>query len=130
MSTIGERVHQVRMQADNGGKMTLVNFASLISISNQAVSAIETGRTNPSKATVDLICREFNIDRHWLETGEGEMKKPPLDEVAEILSEVMDEGEDDPFYQWMLSLLKAYQKLDDRSRAVIQRLIDELKAQQ
>ena len=127
MSTIGERVHEIRMHANAGEKLTLEKFGERVSLSNQAVSAIETGRVRPNKSTIELICREFKVNREWLESGVGEKERPPLDEVAEVLSEVMDVGEDDPFYQWMLSLLKAYQKLDDRSRAVIQRLIEETK---
>lgn len=127
MTTIGERVQIIREQADNGYKLTLEKFGNRISLTNQAVSAIEKGKAKPSNSTIDLICREFNINREWIETGNGEMKKPPLDEVAAILSEVMDVGEEDPFYQFMLALLKTYQKLDDRSRSVIQRLIQETK---
>ena len=129
MSTIGERVQMIREQADDGSKLTLEKFGNRISLTNQAVSAIEKGRAKPSNSTIDLICREFDINRTLIETGEGPMKKekPPLDEVAAIVSDILDVGEDDPFYQFVLDLLRSYQKLDMKSRQVIQRLIQETK---
>ena len=54
------------------------------------------------------------------------MKKPPLDEVAGVISEVLAVGNEDPVYKRTLSFLKIYQQLDDKSKAVIQHLLDEL----
>ena len=121
--TINERMREVRKAAG----LTQTEFAKRVGITMSSISQMERGLIKPTNQTIEFVCREFKVNRQWLETGEGEKERPPLDEVAEVLSEVMDEGEDDPFYQWMLALLKAYQKLDDRSRAVIQRLIDEVK---
>lgn len=126
MSTIGERVQMIREQADDGSKLTLEKFGNRISLTNQAVSAIEKGRAKPSNSTIDLICREFEINREWLETGIGEMKRPPLDEVAVIVADILDKGEDDPFYKWIIAIIKSYRKLDDKHKEIFRRTLDEL----
>lgn len=126
MSTIGERVQMIREQADDGSKLTLEKFGNRISLTNQAVSAIEKGRAKPSNSTIDLICREFEINREWLETGVGEMKKPPLDEVAIIVADILDKGEDNPFYKWIIAIIKSYRKLDDKHKEIFRRTLDEL----
>lgn len=126
MSTIGERVQMIREQADDGSKLTLEKFGNRISLTNQAVSAIEKGRAKPSNSTIDLICREFEINREWLETGVGEMKRPPLDEVAVIVADILDKGEDDPFYKWIIAIIKSYRKLDDKHKEIFRRTLDEL----
>ena len=126
MSTIGERVQMIREQADDGSKLTLEKFGNRISLTNQAVSAIEKGRAKPSNSTIDLICREFEINREWLETGVGEMKRPPLDEVAVIVADILDKGEDDPFYKWIIAIIKSYRKLDDKHKEIFRKTLDEL----
>lgn len=45
----------------------------MIGVSGVAVSTSESGKTNPEARTLLLICDKFNINRTWLETGEGEM---------------------------------------------------------
>lgn len=124
-----DRIKAVRLQADDGEKMTQPEFAKRVGLTMSSISQMERRKINPTNQTIELICREFDINRTWLETGEGPMKKekPPLDEVAAIVSEILDVGEDDPFYQFVLDLLRSYQKLDMKSRQVIQRLIQETK---
>lgn len=128
MNTIGERVQIIREQADDGNKLTLEKFGNRISLTNQAVSAIEKGKSNPSKSTIDLICREFDINREWLETGKGPMKKekPPLDEVAEIVSDILDKGNEDLFYGFILAATKAYQELGERDKEFVQSYINKM----
>lgn len=132
MNTIGERVQIIREQADNGNKLTLEKFGKRISLTNQAVSAIEKGRVKPSNSTIDLICREFQINRIWLETGEGQMKKeiPPHDEVAELVYDVLQVGMEDPVYNFVLNFLKTYQQMNEDKRSVIRQLVKGLLEQQ
>lgn len=68
METIGERIRTIRKDAG----LTLVSFGERIGITNQSLSAIETGKSNPSAQTILLVCREFNVNEDWLRTGEGE----------------------------------------------------------
>lgn len=47
-------------------------FAEKIGLTKNYVSLMETGGRNPSDRTISDICREFGVDRIWLETGAGD----------------------------------------------------------
>lgn len=42
-------------------------------------SAWETGKESVPRARIYQICKEFNVRREWLETGDGEMFEPKPD---------------------------------------------------
>lgn len=46
-------------------------FGKRIGITKSSVSLLESGKNRPADRTVKLICQEFNINEHWLRTGEG-----------------------------------------------------------
>lgn len=52
------------------------DFADKIGLSENFVWMIEKGTRTPSDRTISDICREFGVDRVWLETGAGEPFKP------------------------------------------------------
>lgn len=37
------------------------------------IKNIDYNRTEPNSLYFDLLCKAYNIDRQWIETGEGEM---------------------------------------------------------
>ncbi len=123
---IKDRVRQVRLQADNGNKMLQTVFAEKIGLAMSTVSQIERGEKVPSKQTIELICKVFDINKAWLTDGIGEMKKPPQDEVAEIVADVLEKGEEDPFYKWIIALVKSYQQLDEKRKDIFRKTLDEL----
>lgn len=123
--TIGERIKSIRMTAgQDGKKMTLEEFGRKIGISNQAVSAIESGKARPSNQTIEFICREFSVNKNWLETGEGAKDAPELDEIAAILGEMAIT--DSALYDFILKAARKYSRLDDSSKKTIDRFIDSL----
>lgn len=65
---MNNRIKKVR--TDN--KLTQEEFASYLKISKSSVSLLESGRNNPSKQTIALLCERFNVNLSWLETGEGD----------------------------------------------------------
>lgn len=67
-----ERIKQVRQLL---GK-TQQQFAEDIGLSRNYIAMIEIGQREPSDRTIADICREFGVDRIWLETGAGEPFKP------------------------------------------------------
>lgn len=72
MDIIGERIRLIRKEAG----LTLVSFGERIGITAASLSAIETGKSNPSAQTILLICREFGVNEIWLRTGAGEPYAP------------------------------------------------------
>ena len=73
--------------------LTLEKFGERIGISNSALSAIETGKNNPSDQTIRSICREFGVNELWLRYGEdgGEMyqQKSREEELGALLKSVL-----------------------------------------
>lgn len=54
--------------------LTQQKFADRLGLKRQTIAAYEMGNIEPSESTLLLICKEFGISKHWLTTGEGEMK--------------------------------------------------------
>ncbi len=63
------RIKQIRKE----NKMTQVEFGEKIGVKGNTITNYENGLRNPTDAVVLSICREFDINEHWLRTGEGEM---------------------------------------------------------
>lgn len=111
--TIGDRIKDIRMHAgENGEKLTLEKFGQRISLTNQAISAMESGKSRPSNSTIDLICREFNINRDWLETGEGERSPLPTTEFDETMAELVEQAQDRVTRESLEKVLRWYLELD------------------
>lgn len=63
------RIKQVR--TDN--QLTMEQFGNRIGITKSSVSLLESGKNSPSEQTLKLICQEFDVNKEWLLTGNGEM---------------------------------------------------------
>jgi len=74
--TTGERIRQLRQTIN----LTQTKFAERIGISASYVAEIELGNKPANDRTMRLISMEYNVDEHWLRTGEGRM----YDENADI----------------------------------------------
>lgn len=62
-------------------------FAKLLGITRTAYNKYELGLVIPSDTFIQLLCTKFNIDEHWLRTGEGEMYKNDLDAQVEAFAQ-------------------------------------------
>ena len=66
--------------------MNQSEFAECIGIGQAALSALEKGIRNVTERNISLICEHFNVNEHWLRTGEGEIFIQPdtfsLDDYA------------------------------------------------
>ena len=116
MTTFSDRLNQVI--SDSG--LTKTAFAKRIEVSQGFVSQLCSGSFNPSPRTISAICREFNVRREWLETGEGPMKLPEPDEDLDYINILM-ESCDSPFKDLIRAILLAY----DRSTPAIQKAIND-----
>ena len=90
---MNDRIRQLRRDLN----LTQQEFADRLNIKRNTVATYETGKSNPSDAAVNLICREFNVSEPWLRTGEGEMfvAKPREDELADFISGLLRSRPDD-----------------------------------
>lgn len=117
----------LKIRKDN--KMTQDAFAEKLNLSKNFVWMLEKGERSASDRTIMDICREFNVHEQWLRTGEGEMYEIPDDEIASVVSELLEE--ENPFYELIIGIMKTYQKLDTKSQELInnmgKQLIDNMK---
>ena len=115
-----DRIKALRKDQD----MTQTEFASKLSLSQNFIAQVESGKKNPSDRTILDISREFGVNEKWLLTGEGEMYKLIEDETAAIVSDLLEE--ENPLYDLILQIAKTYQQLDDKSQAVLLNFSKEL----
>lgn len=115
-----DRIKKIRI--DN--KLSMEKFGERIGITKASVSRIESGENNPSDQTIILICKEFGVNKEWLLTGIGETYDVPEDDVAAVVSDLLEE--DNPFYDLIVGIMKTYQKLDSKSQEALKNLGKEL----
>lgn len=78
---MNSRIKKIRKEAH----LSQEEFGARLHITRSSVCLLESGRNNPSDQTLALILSEFHINRHWLETGEGDMYDAGSDSSAESL---------------------------------------------
>lgn len=86
-------------------------FASKIGISSSALSIIENQRCEVTESNKILICTIFNVNRVWLETGEGDMfiEHNPLHDEFILLFDKLDIN----FQEFLLDTAKRLLDLQD-----------------
>ena len=115
--TQGERVRIVRKDLS----LTLENFGKKLGVGKTAIYKIEKGEN--SLTMLESICREFNVNENWLRFGDGDMYLPVEDEVAEIVSRLLEDS--NPFYDLILDIMQAFDKLDDNGKKIFCNAIEE-----
>lgn len=115
-----DRIKKIRKNA----KLTQVQFGERLGVKGNTVTGYETGVRIPSDAVKFLICREFEINREWLETGQGDMYDIPLDDTAIAASNIL-ENENVPFYDTIKRIIQIYEKLDSDAQDVINKEIED-----
>lgn len=88
MSDIFDRIEQIRSDSN----LSLRAFGDKLGVSYGAVANIKYKNVEkPSDILIKSICSEFNVNRYWLETGEGDayVRKDTDDELAQQIRIVM-----------------------------------------
>lgn len=99
---------------------TQSQFAEKIGMTKNSVYLMEKGERAITERTQNDICRLFNVNRHWLETGEGQMFNDDGDAQA-IIDSVMT-GDD----EFAKKVLVAFAKMPEESWEIIKKLIEEI----
>lgn len=109
---ISERFKQLR---DELGK-SQTEFGAGIGVSRSVINNIERGVTEPSDVFLNHLCDVYNVNREWLEIGEGEMfdKANQPDETEKLIESISDSPA-------MRSLLATWAQLSDENKAVFER---------
>lgn len=71
--------------------LTKTAFGRRINVSQSLISQICSGAAKPSDRTISDICREFGVDRTWLETGVGEpfVPRSKQDVLKDVFADVL-----------------------------------------
>lgn len=117
--TQGERVKMVRDKA----QLTMEQFGNRIGgVSKSTISNIENDNRNLTEHMLKSICREFDVNEKWLKSGEGDMprKLSEEEEVAALVSDLLEDGRDNPFFGIILEIVQTYNELSPASQKVLQ----------
>lgn len=121
---MNSRIAEVRKKYN----LTQEKFAEKICLTRNFVWMIEKGERVPSDRTIADICREFQVDEHWLRTGEGQMQRPMSrnDELARFLGEAIKAPDD-----FKRTLLTVMSRMPTEEWAMLERkaweLVEEIK---
>lgn len=116
--TQGERVKMVRKKS----QLTMEQFGERIgNVSKSTISNIENGNRNLTDLMLKSICSEFGINEEWLRTGDGDMpqKLSEEEEIADLVSDVLENGKNNEFYGIILEIIRTYNELSPGSQEVI-----------
>lgn len=119
---MNERIKKIRADA----QLSMRAFAERIGVTGGAVAHMESGKTQVlAERTIRAICQEFNVNRRWLETGEGDPYVPAeqRDALAEEVAELM-KGESPMAQAIVVSMLRMPNEWWDAWAAEIQKVVD------
>ena len=105
-----DRIKEVRKSQG----LSQTEFAQMMGLTRGVISNIEGGIVEPKDYVIELICKTFKINRSWLDTGEGEMYCPDMDDVLSLLAQKyhMDDRR--------MAIVRAYLQLsEDQQMAVL-----------
>lgn len=116
--TQGERVKTVRKSKE----MTMEEFGKRLGVTRTAISNIEKGYRGLTEQMLKSICREFSVDEEWLRTGDGDMpqKLSEEEEVSALVSDLLEDGRENPFFGIILEIVQTYNELSPASQKVLQ----------
>ena len=60
-----------------------IEFSKRINVAQSTYAQFETGRREPRNIHISQICTTFNVNEHWLRTGEGDMFVKTSDSMME-----------------------------------------------
>ena len=84
--------------------LTQSEFGEKIGLKGNTITNYENNIRTPSDAVIYSICREFNVNEHWLRSGEGDMflRLSRNDEIAAYVARVMKD--ESAYYQQKMLL--------------------------
>ena len=85
MERIGHRIKQLRKSA----KLSQIEFARHLSVTQSSISRYESLAGEPDTAFLSKLCERFHVNLNWLLTGEGEMYQQLYEIDASILDDVI-----------------------------------------
>lgn len=125
--TQGERVKEVRKK----NNLTLEKFGERLGVTKQTISRIENDINNLTEQMAISICREYNVDKTWLVTGEGSdrVERPRSEQLHDFVDKI--QVDDNTFKKRLVSLLSEMSESEwELLEKMVLRLKEESDAQQ
>ena len=108
----------------NSLKLSQTEFGESLGAGIGAIKNLEAGITALKPAMADLICRLYNVDPIWLETGQGEMfrKLSRQEQIAAFVGKALADDSGD-FRSQLISILASlddvgWYKLEEAAKAI------------
>ena len=126
---INERILEVRKSL----KLSQTEFGKRIGVSRGVMNNIDLSIVEAKPLLIDQIVKTYNVNRVWLETGEGEMFVPQTDEqeISQIFGEALAEDGDPRRRKLLMSLINLVSNIPDEALPVVceyaQQIADALK---
>lgn len=117
--TVNERIFDLRK---NHLKMSQTDFAESVGVSRGVIVNFENGTTTPKPQFINLVCQVHNVNRTWLETGEGEMftDMSRTEKLAKFVAQSLAD-KPESFRHWLVGVLidlddDGWQLLEDAAK--------------
>jgi transcriptional regulator with XRE-family HTH domain len=103
--------------------LSQVKFAAAIHISNGYLAEIELGHCKINERIITLVAVTFDANKHWIETGEGEMFKQKEgnmtpEQRTKRMTELFDELHPD-FQDYILEQINKLVSIQNKPRVLI-----------
>lgn len=87
------RIKQIRKSFS----LTQTEFSTILGLTKNFISLLETGERTPSDRTIIDICGKFGVSETWLRTGAGEpfLPKTREEEIGEIVKAASNNDPDE-----------------------------------
>lgn len=104
MDTINERI--AYLIKDLG--CTKSDFAEKLCVTPSFISAVCSGKKQPSERTILDICRIFNVSAAWLQDGVGEMyvKRSMNEELSILMNDLLSNSDESFRKRFVATLLE------------------------
>lgn len=112
-----ERIREIR----NSFSLSQSAFGEKVGVKNNTVAAYENGMRVPSESVLMSICREFGVNREWLEHGTGEMFDQSANDAQ--ISRIARQYSDDRTFR---AILEVYMRMSDRSKEMFAEYVCQL----
>lgn len=105
-------------------KLSQTEFGERIGVSRGVIKNIDDKNVIAKPLLIQQICKEYNVNRIWLETGEGEMFEDISrdEEIALRVGQILSE-DDDSFKKQLIGVLTA---LDDDEWELLRKMAAKL----
>lgn len=114
-----ERIKKLRKTLD----LTQQKFADRLGVKRNTVGQWECGINALTDQVITSICREFDVNEHWLRTGDGEMFEQ-LTEQQKIMkfTALLLKDKDSTVSAAIQALIVTYEQLDSASKATLEKI--------